>query len=115
MLKTVVKVLCFELNHHIVLRICSLVLYVHTKIVQQLFIKEFIFHRVLIILNHLAVDDCRSKAELKYFLFTNYYARPFHLEQELLVHHKAMPVPLGEDQHLKLRPNQLNHQGVSLL
>ncbi|OXB79757.1 UNVERIFIED_CONTAM: hypothetical protein H355_013742 [Colinus virginianus] len=38
--------------------------------------------------------------------------RLFHLELELLVHHKAMSAPLVEDQHLNLKPNQLNHQGV---
>lgn len=78
-------------------------------------IKEFIFHRILIILNHLAVDDYRSKVELKYFPFTNFPVRLFLLELELSVPHKAMSVPRGQDQHLKLRPNQLNHHGVSFL
>lgn len=85
------------------------------KISSAAIIKEFIFHRVLVIPSHLAVDDFRSKVELKSFIFTNYYVRLSHLELELLVHHKAMSILLGEDQHLKLRPNQLNHQGVSFL
>ncbi|RLW03206.1 hypothetical protein DV515_00006681 [Chloebia gouldiae] len=37
--------------------------------------------------------------------------RLFLLELELSVPHKAMSVPQGQDQHLRLRPSQLNHQG----